>query len=361
MDGQIPPRYLGKLRVVSMFGKRACTIPAALWLVGACSVYDPSLLSTNQGVGEGGAIGTGGGGTSAPGGGTAGGPSGGAAGRGTGGATTAGAGGMATAAGAGGALAGAGGSGGIPSAGGSTVLAAAGAGGNLGSAAGFGGNAGGGALALDLIDDMEDDDAVINYEDGRNGDWYVGHDATASGTQFPGTAFMMSALDTTDSRYAVSKFAAMTKGMGFTDWGENMGFNIKLVNQTLGKHPPYDASAYCGLHFYGRVGPGVSSEVIFRVPDKNSHPDGGVCSTQPGAAKPCYIPYQKLITFTTDWKEYSILFTDLTRSGWGPVPFEVSAIYGVEFGLLPSTKFELWIDDISFFVKPASGACPTKL
>lgn len=360
-----------------MFGKHACTIPAALCLLGACSVYDQSLLSTNQGVGEGGSTGEFGGGGAAVTAGTAGRSIGGtSSSAGASGSGAVGSGGVAGmhAAGAGGTFAstggssngGAGGTSAGTSSGGAGASSAgtggSGAGGRVGSAGSSPGGApsgGSGGLALDLIDDMEDDDAVINYDDGRDGDWYVGHDATAGGTQFPGINYMMSPLDSGDSRYSASdKYAAMTKGQGFTDWGENMGFNIELVDQSLGKHPSYDASKYCGIHFYGRVGSGASSEVIFRVPDKNSHPDGGVCGA---ADKPCYIPYQKQLAFTTSWKEYSILFTDLTRSGWGPVTFQVNAIYGVEFGLLPNTKFELWVDDISFFVKPSSGVCPTKL
>ena len=340
-------------QIVPIFAQRTCTIPVAVFALGACSVYDSSLLTANQGVGEamggvaGARAGAGGdAGTSTGGVGQGGGDSGASdGGLGGGGATSGSMGGVTAASGAGG-------SGGSSVAGG-----AAGSGGSAGS----GGTAGsGGALAgltLDLIDDMEDDDASILFSGTRNGDWYAGHDATATGTQFPGLKFEMSTLDKSDSRYAVSKFAAMTRGMGFSDWGEDMGFNMTLVNASLGKHPPYDASAYCGLHFFGRVGAGASSEVTLRVPDKNSHPDGGVCGS---VQMPCYLHYQKQYSFALAWKEYTVLFTDLTRSGW-PVSFDVSAIYGVEFGLSPNTKFELWIDDISFLNKPAGGVCPKSL
>jgi hypothetical protein len=331
-----------------MFAQRTCTIPVAVFVLGACSVYDSSLTAS-QGVDAGtagAAAGMSGSATGGTGAGVAGegvgeggvGESGGSESGGVSGNHPGGAGAGGTAAGGSGATAGVGGTAGT----GGLV----GAGGALGS------------LSLDLIDDMEDGDAVINYGDGnRDGDWYAGHDATAAGTQFPGVTFAMSLLDKTDTRYVASKSAAMTKGMGFTDWGENMGFNMMLVDPGTGKHPPYDASAYCGLHFFGKIGAGTTSEVIFRVPDKNSHPDGGVCGA---AQKPCYLHYQKLYTFASAWTEYAVLFTDLTRSGW-PVAFDVTAIYGVEFGLSPNTKFELWIDDISFLNKPKGGVCPTAL
>ncbi|HEY4103630.1 MAG TPA: hypothetical protein VGM44_07050 [Polyangiaceae bacterium] len=335
-----------------MLGRHTCTIFIALLALGACSVYDSSLLSTNQRVassGTGGVTGIGGDATTLAGsGGTVG--QGEADAGGNSGETVAGAtssnGGAAGSADAGSAsVAGTGGSAGTSTGGGGAVDTA----GSAGAA---------GSLALDSIDDMEDDDALISYDaTGRNGDWYVGHDATATGTQFPGATYLMSALDTTDSRYAVSKYAAHTYGIGFTDWGENMGFNLKLVDQTLGKHPPYDASAYCGLHFFGKIGAGASAAVIFRVPDKNSHPDGGVCGA---ADKPCYLYYQKQYSFSSSWTEYSVLFSALTRSGW-PATFAQDAIFGVEFGLLPNSKFELWVDDISFLKKPASGVCPSTL
>jgi hypothetical protein len=323
-----------------------------VFALGACSVYDSSLLAANQGAGgvagaragAGGDAGTSHGGMG-QGGGEAGASDGGV---GQGGRMSGPAGGVSAVSGAAG------------SAGSAGSSAAAGAAGSGGATASAGNGGSGGALAgltLDLIDDMEDDDASILFSGARNGDWYAGHDATATGTQFPGLQFEMSTLDKSDSRYAVSKFAAVTRGMGFTDWGEDMGFNMTLVNASLGKHPSYDASAYCGLHFFGRVGAGASSEVTLRVPDKNSHPDGGVCGS---VQMPCYLHYQKQYSFAVAWKEYSVLFTDLTRSGW-PVSFDINAIYGVEFGLSPSTKFELWVDDISFLNKPAGDVCPKSL
>jgi hypothetical protein len=329
-----------------MFAQRICAIAVAMLVLGACSVYDSSLTES-QGVAAGmaGSPGAAAGRSGSATGGTALGSAGEGAGEGGNGQN----GGSESGGTSGGHQSGAGASG--TAAGGSAATAGvAGAGGVLGGGGGLGG------LTLDLIDDMEDGDAAINYGAGnRDGDWYVGHDATATGTQFPGVAFAMSPLDQTDSRYAVSKLAAMTKGTGFTDWGENLGFNMMLVDTGSGKHPPYDASAYCGLHFFGKIAAGTTSEVIVRVPDKNSHPDGGVCGA---AQKPCYLHYQQLAAFGSAWTEYAVLFTDLTRTGW-PAAFDVTAIYGVEFGLLPNTKFELWIDDISFLNKPRGGVCPT--
>jgi hypothetical protein len=225
---------------------------------------------------------------------------------------------------------------------------------------GGGGAAGGGGasvvLALETIDTMEDHDGAIDNTASRNGDWYAGHDATASGVQTPGSTFTMTALPTTDARYsATDKWASMTKGMGFNDWGEDLGFNMMLVPVGDTKHPPYDATPYCGVHFFGRVGAGASTTVIVRVPDKNSLPDGGICGV---GGMPCYAYFQKVFSFNTTWTEYNVLFTDLKATGW-PTALAQNAIFSVEFGLANKSVFELWIDDVSFLKKPVGGVCPT--
>ncbi len=306
-----------------MLPHRCQTIAVAVFMLGACSVYDASLLSSNA------VLSVGGGGSAGAGVGNAGHSSAAAGGR-------------------------RGDVGGDPDAG-STLGGTSGgpAGGTAGGAAA---GVGGGALVLVLenIDTMEDGNGAIEYVGTRNGDWYAGHDATATGTQFPGSPFVMSALDPTDPRYGESKYAAMTKGSGFTDWGEDIGFNLMLTNPTTGKHPTYDASAYCGLRFYARVGVGASTSVILRVPDVNSLPDGGVCGD---SAMPCYIYFQKTYSFTTAWVEYQVLFSELRNNGWATT-FTPNAIFGVELGLSPNSVFELWLDDVSFLKKPDGGACP---
>ena len=314
-------------------------IPLLVCVLGACSVYDASLLATSSGV-----VGAGSSGMS--------GAQAGSAGNGGLEDSEAGAAGVAaSAAGEGGAPAGGGhaGEGGAPSAGASGA-----AGGGQAGSAGISG-AGGAptALALELIDDMENKDTVIDPTNGRGGDWYAAHDATVGGVQSP-TPFVVTALSATDPRYATSKVAAMTNGMGFSDWGANLGFNLELL--VGGKHPSYDASAYCGLHFFAKVGVGANPGVYLRVIDRNAHPDGGVCGV--GNA-PCYHYYLKAYSLSTDWQEKSLLFSDLTCPDGCSKPLDKTALFSVEFGLIKNSKFELWVDDVSFLKKPASGVCPT--
>lgn len=327
-----------------MLAHWAVRIPVLVSVLGACSVYDPSLLTTGEIVGESGAAGRAGSGAEA-------GRSG--SGNGTAGLDDdAGAGGSGAESGSA-AEAGKGGfGGGVSGAGGSAGGVTAGSAGTAGAPV---------PLAREMIDDMEDNDASIDdgTNNGRTGDWYAGHDATATGTQFPGVPFMMSPIPSTDARYATSKHAAMTNGKGFTTWGSNLGVNMKLVSASTGKHPTYDASAYCGLHFYARVGAaaGTNTKAFLRVIDKYSHPDGGECGS---GGKPCYVYFQKVYTFGPEWQEVSVLFSDLMDEGWPPM-LALDAIFAIEFGIPQNTTFELWVDDLSFLKKPASGTCPTKL
>ena len=331
-------------------------IPALVFALGACSVYDNSLLSTSPVLAAGEA------GKSGAEAGTAGGSIA------NGGLddSEAGAAGLSAAAGDSGAPAVTGaGAAGAPQAGsaGSVGGAAAGnpAGGAAGSAqAGAAGAAGAPVvLTQELISNMESGTAIDDVN-GRNGDFYAGNDQTAGGTQFPGSPFVMSAIPKTDPRYPTSKMAAMTNGMGFTNWGENIGFNLDLVNSSTNKHPLYDASGYCGLHFFAKVGDlPATPNAYLRVIDKYSHPDGGVCGL---GGMPCYQYYQKLYNFSSTWTEVSVLFTDLTCAGSCIMPaLDTAHVIAIEFGLAPSSKFELWFDDISFLKKPATGGCPTKL
>ena len=316
-------------------------IPVLVFVLGACSVYDASLLTTTGPLGGAGGSAAGQSGSEAGSGGLP------AAHAGTGGSDA-----EPEAGAAGNADGGAAPNGG----GGGSGTGGNGAAGSGGSIAGGGSSAGSGGAAvpleLELIDDMENKDSVIDATNGRGGDWYAANDATVGGTQAP-TPFVVTALLATDPRYSKgSRYASMTAGMGFTNWGENLGFNLKLLSGN--KHPSYDASAYCGVHFFGKTAAGASTKALLRVIDKNSHPDGGVCGL---GGMPCYQYFQKVLTFSTDWEEKSVLFSELTCSGWPPA-LVLKEIFSVEFGLTANSKFELWVDDIAFLKKPASGVCP---
>jgi hypothetical protein len=128
-----------------------------------------------------------------------------------------------------------------------------------------------------------------------------------------------------------------------------MGFNLN--DPSGGSRASYDASAYKGFVFWGRVGTSSAvTQVRFNVPDTNTDPEGGVCTP---AAK-CSDYLGKNLTFTTTWTEYTVYYTDLMQQGFGS-PLETTlaaaSIYGCQFQVSTMTTgaaFDVWIDDIYF-------------
>lgn len=241
-------------------------------------------------------------------------------------------------------------------------------GGNAGSGASVGGSAGGqttggggsaGAAAAgaggetagstESIDDMEDGDAEIELHDSRNGYWYVGGDLTAGATlEPPATKFTMTELSGDRSTSV-----AHVKAAGFKDWGSVMGFNFV---ELLTKVKPYDASAYCGISFWGKAA--AATTVRFRLPDVDTHQAGGVCTDPGTTGTACYDHFGTSLSFSAAWKQYSVSFSELAQLGTGYHPadgkLKVNQLMAVEWALPGSTTktYELWIDDVRFTTCP---------
>lgn len=225
----------------------------------------------------------------------------------------------------------------------------AGTGGSSGSGTG---TAGGGSAATqdgDMIDDMEDGDAQVELSGGRNGFWYVGSDGTVGATTVPMGTFTMLALPNGDR--GSSKYAAHLKATGFTGWGSVMGFNLVQESNTV---KAYDASADCGVQFWGKAA--ASTTVRFRIPDGDTHQAGGVCnpSTTPPANTACFDHFGAFAQLTTTWKAFSIKFTDLAQLGNGYHPadgkLKPAVLYAIEWALPGgnAATYEIWIDDVQF-------------
>jgi len=222
----------------------------------------------------------------------------------------------------------------------------AGTGGSAGSTAGSGGSA---TQDSDPIDDMEDDDAQIELIGGRDGFWYVGSDGTVGATTVPMGSFSMLALAQGD--HGTSKYSAHLKATGFTGWGSVVGFN--MIEQ-LGTVKPYDASAYCGVQFWGKAA--VATTVRFRLPDGDTHQAGGVCngSASPPANAACYDHFGAYAQLTTAWKAFPVKFSDLAQLGTGYHPtdgkLKADKLYAIEWALPGggATTYEIWIDDVEF-------------
>jgi hypothetical protein len=227
-------------------------------------------------------------------------------------------------------------------AGGGTGGQSAGSAGSSGMAsAGMGGEP---ALALEVIDDMEDNDAQIILKGGRNGFWYVGGDPTVGATTEPAVgAFKMAKLAAGDR----SGFAARLKAVGFTSWGSVIGFNFVEMSGVK----PYDASAYCGVQYWGKAA--EPTTLRFRAPDGDTHPAGAVCVDGGAAAQACYDHFGTSAAFTTEWQSFTTKFPDLEQvgSGYHPADKKLKAdkLYALEWALPGSGKtYEIWIDDVAF-------------
>ncbi len=207
-----------------------------------------------------------------------------------------------------------------------------------------------------LIDDMEGNTGEISAPTAGNGYWFTYGDGTVGGTLVPaaGAAFTDSMISPTRAvsapfaalSGASSTYAAQVSGSGFATYA-GMGFNLKNPRAA------YNASAYVGFVFWGRLG-GTATDgtVRFLVPDKNTDPSGGVCTTK------CSDFLGENLVFTASWQQFTIMYTDLAQVGFGsPVETTLDAanVYAVEFQV--STKapaggaFDIWVDDI-YFIKP---------
>ncbi len=233
----------------------------------------------------------------------------------------------------------------MPSQGGSGGNAG-GSGSSGGSSAGTGGTGGAPPVSdIVVIDDMEDGDAAINFDDGRNGYWYVGHDATPTATSDPESdKFSMLALPSGER----SVYSAHLKAVGFKDWGSVIGFNFKELS---GKVKPYDASAFCGVQYFAKAA--AATSVRFRVPDVDTHADGGVCKVGGSAGQACYDHFGASAALTTSWKQYSVTFSALMQVGSGYHPadgkLKTDQLFALEWALPGNgNTYEIWIDDVTF-------------
>jgi len=191
---------------------------------------------------------------------------------------------------------------------------------------------------VDTIDDMNDGDRFILPGRGRSGAWSTSGDATpgATMTPAPGGDFPM-----TETGDPCRKRAAYVQGSGFALGGASF---------SVGLGSPYNASAYRSLTFWAKVDPGTTPRLRVSLPDKDTHPDGGICQmTGPGPTL-CWDHYGLRVAFTTDWAQYTVPFSSLTQNGWGHVgtAFDPASIYEVVFEIPVNANFGIWIDDLAF-------------
>ncbi|WP_437586239.1 hypothetical protein [Sorangium sp. So ce1000] len=201
---------------------------------------------------------------------------------------------------------------------------------------------------IEMIDDMEDHDNAILAKGGRVGYWYTFNDGSDDGVQTPepdleGTGdkpFTMTALE---PARAQSTYAARSWGTGFTEWGAGFGFDL---NSPEGTKAAYDASAYAGITFWAKLGPGSGTSASVMISDPGTDPAGGSCSDKCDK-------WQKTLAVTEEWQQFTIPFADLKQGGWGDPAgtdqINAAKLYSIQFQIGQGPKFDLYIDDLGFY------------
>jgi endoglucanase len=189
-----------------------------------------------------------------------------------------------------------------------------------------------------LIEDGEDTNNQVLVQDGRSG--YIYTYADAEGTSIEpagGGQFSMTPGGANGSQYALRMSGQLGKG-GVVYAATGMNF--------VDPKGPYDASKYKAISFFAKKGPGSTSKVRIKLPDKNTDPDGGVCGA-------CANDFGMNLKLTEEWQRFIVPFSSLRQeSGWGnprPRSVDPSAVFAVQFQVNDKGRpFDIWVDDLAF-------------
>jgi len=204
--------------------------------------------------------------------------------------------------------------------------------------AGTGSAGTGSGMVTDMIDDLELGTGSILMKNNRVGAWYTYNDKTTGGTQTP-TAGMTFAVDMTGG--VNGSKCARTQGMGFTNWGAGMGFDLNNTGTAKGVY--MGAGAYTGIAFQSK---GSKFRIKVLIPATTPTAEGGTCS----AATGCGDNHGKIIDATTAWTAQTVPFSALTQEGWGTAAaFSNAGIIGIQFQVAKGETFDFSIDNIGFY------------
>jgi endoglucanase len=220
-------------------------------------------------------------------------------------------------------------------------------GGGSSGSAGAASPSGGGSVATGkacppdyTIDDMEDHQKnQLMVQNGRNGYWYTFLDKQGTTITPPaGHTFIMSPGGANGSTTAAHMMGKVS-GSGDPVYA-GMGFSF------TNPKGQYDASAYSGVSFYAKVGPGSSKNVRLKVPDVNTDPDGKVCTE-------CFNDFGTDLSLTENWQQYTVPFAQMGQmDGWGSPTkpaIDKSKLYGMQFQVNQAgSSFDIWVDDVTF-------------
>ncbi|MBZ0238195.1 MAG: hypothetical protein K8M05_38145, partial [Deltaproteobacteria bacterium] len=107
---------------------------------------------------------------------------------------------------------------------------------------------------------------------------------------------------------------------------------------------PIDASAFRGIAFKARRGPGGTPYFRVKVPDGNTDPRGGVCTE-------CFNDFGLTFQVGEEWVRFEVPFEQLKQEGgWGkpnPPAIDQAKLYGVQWQTTtPGAVIDLEIDAV---------------
>ena len=202
-----------------------------------------------------------------------------------------------------------------------------------------------------LIDDMETPDFATPMIAGRNGSWWTGGDMMSPGANIQPNGD--AAAEMIPGGRCGSHYAMHVTGQGFSMWAVltvSMGWGA--LDGGADGILPNDNHFHNGVTFWARIGDTSSNAVRFAVSDKYSRPEGGYCVDGGAMDVACYDTFGvDLPQLDTAWKQYRIPFGGLSQRNFGlqRPELDTSSIYTIEFQFNPSSVFDFWLDDISFY------------
>jgi endoglucanase len=109
---------------------------------------------------------------------------------------------------------------------------------------------------------------------------------------------------------------------------------------------PYDASKYKGISFWAKKSPGTTRHVRLKVPDKNTDPDGKVCSA-------CFNDFGFDLKLADEWTQYVIPFDRMSQlPAWGSPHtggIDSNELYAIQFQVNDKgQKYDVWVDEVAF-------------
>lgn len=222
-----------------------------------------------------------------------------------------------------------------------------------------------------VIEDFEDEDEMV-WTNGISGQWESHSDFTEEALQSPLGGRHAPDSDWADPVGDVATFgpgrdggsAAHFTGRGFKLWGSGQALYF-AIDET-GDECIYDASAFDGLTFWAKGSVELEypnetdkwpkdferGRLKIHVVERDVVPNeiGGGCNQE---KYDCWDSHRARIELTDCWQKFVIPFEDLGRDGYSktnPGELDLAELYQLVFEVSEYQEYDVWLDDIEFFV-----------